>query len=80
MTSRQVSPSIRGVDRNDTIPECRRVYQTADGEHITIRPMVPSDKDALLQFFRNVPPDERVFFTTDGGSSMTETSSGRCHS
>jgi hypothetical protein len=33
------------------IPGYPTVYLTTDGAQMTIRPMVPGDKDALLDFF-----------------------------
>ena len=38
------------------IPGYPTVYLTTDGAQMTIRPMVPEDQDALLDFFRSIPP------------------------
>ena len=41
------------------------VYLTADGAQMTIRPMVPEDQDALLDFFRRIPPEDRFYLKDD---------------
>lgn len=40
------------------IPGYPTVYLTIDGAQMTIRPMVPGDKDALLDFFRRASTAE----------------------
>jgi L-amino acid N-acyltransferase YncA len=40
-------------------------YLIKDNERITIRPMVPEDEDALLDFFRRVPEDDRFYLKED---------------
>jgi L-amino acid N-acyltransferase YncA len=47
------------------IPGYPTVYLTADGAQMTIRPMVPEDKDALLDFFRSIPPEDRFYLKED---------------
>lgn len=37
----------------------------ADGMQITIRPMLPEDGDALLEFFRRVPEQDRFYLKED---------------
>jgi L-amino acid N-acyltransferase YncA len=41
------------------------VYLTEDGAQMTIRPMVPDDKDALLDFFRSIPQEDRFSLKED---------------
>lgn len=41
------------------------VYLTEDNENITIRPMVPTDKDSLLDFFRRIPEEDRFYLKED---------------
>jgi L-amino acid N-acyltransferase YncA len=47
------------------IPGYPTVYLTEDNEDITIRPMVPTDKDALLDFFRRIPQEDRFYLKED---------------
>ena len=47
------------------IPGYPTVYLTADGAQMTIRPMVPADQDALLDFFRSIPPEDRFYLKED---------------
>ena len=47
------------------IPGYPTVYLTADGAQMTIRPMVPEDQDALLDFFRGLPPEDRFSLKDD---------------
>jgi L-amino acid N-acyltransferase YncA len=47
------------------IPGYPTVYLTEDHEDITIRPMVPADKDALLDFFRCIPQEDRFYLKED---------------
>ena len=41
------------------------VYLTTDGAQMTIRPMVPEDKDDLLAFFRRIPEADRFGLKDD---------------
>lgn len=41
------------------------IYLTQDGEQMTIRPMVPEDKDDLLDFFRRIPEADRFDLKED---------------
>jgi L-amino acid N-acyltransferase YncA len=41
------------------------VYLTTDNAPMTIRPMVPEDQDALLDFFRSIPPEDRFYLKDD---------------
>jgi L-amino acid N-acyltransferase YncA len=43
------------------IPGFPTVYLTADGAQMTIRPMVPEDKDAMLDFFCRIPAEDRFY-------------------
>jgi RimJ/RimL family protein N-acetyltransferase len=36
-----------------------------DGQEITLRQMEPSDEQALLEFFRRLPPEDRMFLKDD---------------
>jgi L-amino acid N-acyltransferase YncA len=47
------------------IPGYPTVYLTEDNENVTIRPMVSSDKDALLDFFRRIPQEDRFYLKED---------------
>ena len=47
------------------IPGYPMVYLTTDGAQMTIRPMVPNDKDALLAFFRSIPQEDRFALKED---------------
>jgi len=47
------------------IPGYPTVYLTEDHQDITIRPMVPTDKDALLDFFRRIPQEDRFYLKED---------------
>ena len=47
------------------IPGYPTVYLTTDNVPMTIRPMVPEDQDALLDFFRRIPPEDRFYLKDD---------------
>ena len=47
------------------IPGYPTVYLTADGAQMTIRPMVPEDKDDLLAFFRRLSDEDRFYLKED---------------
>jgi L-amino acid N-acyltransferase YncA len=47
------------------IPGFPMIYLTTDGAQMTIRPMVPEDKDALLAFFRRIPKADRFGLKED---------------
>jgi L-amino acid N-acyltransferase YncA len=47
------------------IPGYPTVYLTTDGAQMTIRPMVPEDQDALLDFFRQIPAEDRFYLKED---------------
>ena len=40
-----------------------------DGEQMTIRPLVPDDKQELIEFFRAIPEEERFYLKDDVTSS-----------
>jgi L-amino acid N-acyltransferase YncA len=41
------------------------VYLTTDGAQMTIRPMVPGDKEALLRFFQGIAAEDRFYLKDD---------------
>lgn len=47
------------------IPGYPTVYLTTDGAQMTIRPMVPEDKDALQHFFQGIPAEDRFYLKDD---------------
>ena len=47
------------------MPGYPTVYLTQDGAQMTIRPMVPEDQDALLDFFRRIPEPDRFYLKED---------------
>jgi GNAT superfamily N-acetyltransferase len=47
------------------IPGYLTVYLTEDGEQMTIRPMLPTDKEALLEFFCRIPQEDRIYLKED---------------
>jgi L-amino acid N-acyltransferase YncA len=47
------------------IPGYPTVSLTADGAQMTIRPMVPEDQEALLDFFRSIPAEDRFYLKED---------------
>lgn len=54
-----------------SIPGYPTVMSTDDGRELTIRPMVPQDKEALLEFFRRIPEEDRFYLKDDVTSSKT---------
>lgn len=47
------------------IPGYPAIHLAEDGTRISIRPMVPEDKDALLEFFRTIPERDRFYLKDD---------------
>jgi acetyltransferase len=47
------------------IPGYPTVCLTTDGAQMTIRPMIPEDQEALLDFFRRIPPEDRFALKDD---------------
>jgi L-amino acid N-acyltransferase YncA len=47
------------------IPGYPTVYLTEDHKEITIRPMLPTDQEALLDFFRRIPQEDRFYLKED---------------
>jgi GNAT superfamily N-acetyltransferase len=47
------------------IPGYPTVHLTNGGVQITIRPMVPEDKDDLLDFFQRIPAEDRFYLKED---------------
>jgi len=39
--------------------------QLQDGQEVTLRPMVREDEQKLLEFFRRLPPEDRLFLKDD---------------
>ena len=50
------------------IPGFPTVHLTNDGIQIAIRPMLPDDKDALIEFFRRIPEEDRFYLKEDVAS------------
>jgi len=44
-----------------------REIRLRDGARLTLRPMVREDADRLWDFFRRVPPEDRMYFREDVG-------------
>lgn len=42
-----------------------REIRLRDGAQLTMRPMVPEDADRLWEFFRRIPPEDRMHFRED---------------
>jgi len=42
-----------------------KVVVVRDGRRVTLRPMTADDRDGLLEFFRNVPEDDRWYLKED---------------
>ncbi len=51
-----------------TIPGYPTVRLTQDGKEMTVRPLVPDDKQALIEFFRGIPEEERFYLKDDVSS------------
>lgn len=47
------------------IPGYPTVILTEKGEQIPVRPMEPGDADALLEFFRRIPEEDRAYLKDD---------------
>jgi L-amino acid N-acyltransferase YncA len=47
------------------IPGYPAIYHTPAGTPLTIRPMLPTDKEALLDFFRRIAPEDRLYLKDD---------------
>ena len=47
------------------IPGYPTVHLTEDGEQMTIQPMLPTDGEALLDFFRRIPEEDRFYLKED---------------
>jgi L-amino acid N-acyltransferase YncA len=48
-----------------SIPGYPAVYHTPGDKPITIRPMLPTDQTALLDFFRRIAPEDRQYLKDD---------------
>jgi RimJ/RimL family protein N-acetyltransferase len=48
-----------------TLKEFPKQVQLQDGTAVTLRPMVRDDRDALLDFFRRLSPEDRQFLKDD---------------
>ena len=51
------------------LPGYPAVRLTQDGEQMTVRPLAPDDKQALIEFFRGIPEEERFYLKDDVTSS-----------
>ena len=49
----------------NAIPGYPTVYHTPAGLQITLRPMLPTDQEALLDFFRRIAPEDRLYLKDD---------------
>jgi hypothetical protein len=47
------------------VPGYPTIYLTEDSVQVTIRPMVPEDKEDLLDFFRRIPQEDRFDLKED---------------
>jgi len=47
------------------IPGYPAIHLTEDNTQMTIRPMLPSDQEALLDFFRSIPQEDRFYLKED---------------
>ena len=47
------------------VPGYPTVHLTEDGVQMTIRPMLPTDEEALLDFFRRIPEEDRFYLKED---------------
>lgn len=47
------------------IPGYPRVYLTEESRQMTIRPMLPTDGEALMEFFRRIPGEDRFYLKED---------------
>jgi L-amino acid N-acyltransferase YncA len=47
------------------VPGYPTVYLTEGHEQINVRPMVPQDQEALLDFFRRIPQEDRFYLKED---------------
>lgn len=43
------------------LPGYPTIYLTEDHDEITIRPLIPEDKEDLLDFFRRIPEEDRFY-------------------
>jgi GNAT superfamily N-acetyltransferase len=56
-----------------TVPGYPTEYRTRDGQAITLRPMLRSDKQALLDFFNRISAEDRLYLRGDVTSRETVT-------
>ncbi len=56
-----------------TVSEYPTEYRTQDGQAITLRPMLRSDKQALLDFFNRISLEDRLYLRGDVTSRETVT-------
>lgn len=50
---------------NDAPEHYPKELKLANGQRVALRPMTPSDKPAILNFARSLPPDDLLFLRTD---------------
>ncbi len=55
--------------RTIPLPGYPTVRLTQDGKEMTVRPLVPDDKQALIEFFSGMPEEERFYLKDDVTSS-----------
>ena len=51
------------------LPGYPAVRLTRDGQQMTVRPLVPDDKQALIEFFHGIPEEERFYLKDNVTSS-----------
>src|SRR6058998_562743 len=67
----ELQPSERPGGTSDmttalyTIPGYPTVSHTPAGTPLTLRPMLPTDKEALLDFFQRIAPEDRLYLKDD---------------
>ena len=49
----------------EALPEFPDAFLTEDNVEITVRPLISSDEDALLSFFRKIPEEDRFYLKED---------------
>jgi hypothetical protein len=61
------------------IPGYPTVYHTPAGTPLTIRPMLSTDKEALLDFFRRISPEDRLYLPGEAARAVTPAAFPRDH-
>ena len=47
------------------IPGYPTLYDTPGGTQVTLRPLLPTDQEAVLAFFRRIAPEDRLSLKDD---------------